>query len=265
MERQSKKGIPWVKRIDMMPLDVSESVRKIPDLLPPGVVNNSSKLVLVNAIYFMGKWKNIFNKNEAEEDQFHLNKKDKKMVKMMCQKKTYPYGYIDEVKCYVLVLPYKDNDLSMVILLPHDIEDDSTGLKKIEEQLTLDKLDEWTNSDNLKPIQIKVSLPRFKLEERYNLNSHLARLDVQDIFNPSKADLSGISGATDLFISDVVHQSFVEVNEGGTEAAAATRTSISQDSTVMYFRHFNANHPFLFFIKHNASKCILFFGRFASP
>ncbi|XP_006888770.1 PREDICTED: leukocyte elastase inhibitor-like [Elephantulus edwardii] len=252
------------KEINQWVKDQTEG--KIPDLLPSGVVNNLTKLVLVNAIYFMGKWKNIFNKNCTKEAQFHLNKKDKKMVNVMYQEETFPYGYIDEVKCHVLVLPYEDNDLSMVILLPHDIDDDSTGLKKIEEQLTLDKLNEWINSNNLKANDVFVYLPRFNLEESYDLKDHLVSLDVQDILDPSKADLSGISGAKDLYVSEFVHKSFVEVNEEGTVAAAATEEKIiffcdSLEPPI----HFNANHPFLFFIQHNASKCILFFGRFASP
>ncbi|XP_006888813.1 PREDICTED: leukocyte elastase inhibitor-like [Elephantulus edwardii] len=251
------------KEINQWVKDQTEG--KIPELLTSGMVNNLTKLVLVNAIYFKGKWQERFLEKYTTEEQFHLNKKDNKMVKMMYQMTIFPYGYIDEVKCHVLVLPYKDNELSMVILLPCDIEDDSTGLKKIEEQLTLNKLNEWINSNNLKAVEVKVSLPRFKLEESYNLNSHLARLDVQDIFNPSKADLSGISGATHLFISEVVHKSFVEVNEEGTEAAAVTGITCCDCSCRRQVPYFNANHPFLFFIQHNASKCILFFGRFASP
>ncbi|XP_006888772.1 PREDICTED: leukocyte elastase inhibitor-like [Elephantulus edwardii] len=251
------------KEINQWVKDQTEG--KIPDILPSGVVNSLTKLVLVNAIYFKGKWQKLFPKDETKEAQFHLNKKDKKTVKMMCQVDIFSYGYIDEVKCHVLVLPYEDNDLSMVILLPHDIEDDSTGLKKIEEQLTWDKLNEWINSNNLKVDKMEVRVPRFKLEESYNLKSHLAHLDVQDIFNPSKADLSGISGATDLFISDVVHQSFVEVNEESTEAAGTTKVVVVPLCGGFRFRNFTANHPFLFFIQHNASKCILFFGQFASP
>ncbi|XP_006888771.1 PREDICTED: leukocyte elastase inhibitor-like [Elephantulus edwardii] len=250
------------KEINQWVKDQTEG--KIPDLLPSGVVNNLTKLVLVNAIYFMGKWQKVFHRGNTKEAQFYLNKKDKKMVNMMFQKKPFPYGYIDEVKCHVLVLPYEDNELSMVILLPRDIEDDSTGLKKIEEQLTLDKLNEWISSNNVKVNHVNVSLPRFKLEESYNLKDHLASLDVQDILDPSKADLSGISGAKDLYVSEFVHKSFVEVNEEGTVAAAATAAGRVLCALV-HPKNFNANHPFLFFIQHNASKCILFFGRFSSP
>nr|XP_019607959.1 PREDICTED: leukocyte elastase inhibitor [Rhinolophus sinicus]XP_019607960.1 PREDICTED: leukocyte elastase inhibitor [Rhinolophus sinicus]XP_019607961.1 PREDICTED: leukocyte elastase inhibitor [Rhinolophus sinicus] len=236
---------------------------KIPELLVAGVVDNMTKLVLVNAIYFKGNWQEKFMKEATTDAPFRLNKKDTKVVKMMYQKKKFPYGYIQDLKCRVLELPYQGEELSMVILLPDDIEDESTGLKKIEKQLTLEKLREWTKPENLDLIEINVSLPRFKLEESYNLNSHLARLGIEDLFN-SKADLSGMSGARDLFISKVVHKSFVEVNEEGTEAAAAT-AGIATFCMLMPEENFVADHPFIFFIRHNPSTNILFLGRLSSP
>lgn len=151
----------------------------------------------------------------------------------------------------------------MIILLPDDIEDGSTGLKKIEEQLTLEKLHEWTKAENLDWVEVNVHLPKFKLEESYDLNSHLAHLGIEDLFS-RKADLSGMSGTRDLFISKVVHKSFVEVNEEGTEAAAAT-AGIATFAMLMHEENFVADHPFIFFIRHNPSSHILFLGRLSSP
>ncbi|XP_039102483.1 leukocyte elastase inhibitor [Hyaena hyaena] len=236
---------------------------KIPELLAAGVVDSMTKLVLVNAIYFKGNWEEEFIKEATANKPFRLNKKDTKVVKMMYQKKRFPYGYIEDLKCRVLELPYRGKELSMIILLPDDIEDESTGLKKIEEQLTLEKLREWTNAENLNRIEVNVQLPRFKLEESYDLNSHLSRLGVKDLFS-RKADLSGISGARDLFISKIVHKSFVEVNEEGTEAAAAT-AGVATFAMMMPEEEFVADHPFIFFIKHNPSNNILFLGRLSSP
>ncbi|XP_047716554.1 leukocyte elastase inhibitor [Prionailurus viverrinus] len=237
---------------------------KILELLAPGVVGSMTKLVLVNAIYFKGNWEEEFIKEATDNKPFRLNKKETKMVKMMYQKKRFPYGYIEDLKCRVLDLPYRGKELSMIILLPDDIEDESTGLKKIEEQLTLEKLRVWTKAENLDRIEVKVYLPRFKLEESYDLNSHLSRLGVKDLFSSSKADLSGMSGARDLFISKIVHKSFVEVNEEGTEAAAAT-AGIANFTMLMPEEEFVADHPFIFFIKHNPSANILFLGRLSSP
>nr|XP_048284064.1 leukocyte elastase inhibitor [Myodes glareolus]XP_048284065.1 leukocyte elastase inhibitor [Myodes glareolus] len=237
---------------------------KIPELLAAGVVDSMTKLVLVNAIYFKGMWKDKFRKQDTTDAPFRLNKKDTKTVKMMYQKKKLPIGYIQDLNCKVLELPYQGEELSMVILLPEDIEDESTGLKKIEEQLTLEKLQEWTKREHLENIDVHVKLPRFKLEESYTLNSNLGRLGVQDLFSNGKADLSGMSGARDLFISKIIHKSFVEVNEEGTEAAAATG-GIATFAMLLPEEEFTVDHPFLFFIRHNPTANVLFLGRVCSP
>ncbi|XP_069880801.1 leukocyte elastase inhibitor isoform X1 [Dipodomys merriami] len=253
---ESRKAInEWVK---------GQTEGKIPELLAAGVVDTMTKLVLVNAIYFKGNWQEKFMKEDTTDAPFRLNKKDTKTVKMMYQKKKFPFGYIQDLKCRVLELPYQGEELSMVILLPDDIEDESTGLRKIEKQLSLDKLREWTKPANLAKTEVHVKLPRFKLEESYMLNSDLARLGVQDLFISSKADLSGMSGARDLFISNIVHKSFVEVNEEGTEAAAAT-AGIAVFCMLMHEEEFTADHPFLFLIRHNPTGNIMFLGRYSSP
>ncbi|XP_008562264.1 PREDICTED: leukocyte elastase inhibitor [Galeopterus variegatus] len=245
----------WVK---------AQTEGKIPELLAAGLVDNMTKLVLVNAIYFKGSWQEKFKKEDTTNAPFRVNKKETKMVEMMYQKKKFPYGYVQDLKCRVLELPYQGRELSMIILLPDDIRDESSGLKQIEEQLTLEKLREWTRPENLHVTDVSVKLPRFKLEESYILNSDLARLGLQDLFDSRKADLSGISGARDIFISKIVHKSFVEVNEEGTEAAAATG-GIATFAMLLPEEEFIADHPFLFFIQHNPTANILFLGRFSSP
>lgn len=115
----------------------------------------------------------------------------------------------------------------------------------------------------MQPIDVHVHLPKFKLEDSYDLKSALSGLGFLDIFDSGKADLSGMSGARNLFLSKIVHKSFVEVNEEGTEAAAATAGMIA--NCMFMEEHFTANHPFLFFIRHNPTQSILFFGRYASP
>lgn len=237
---------------------------KISELLAVGVVDSMTKLVLVNAIYFKGLWEEKFMKQDTTDAPFRLNKKNTKSVKMMYQKKKFFFGYISDLKCKVLEMPYQGGELSMVILLPEDIEDESTGLKKIEEQITLEKLREWTKRENLENIDVHVKLPRFKIEESYILNSNLGRLGLQDLFNSSKADLSGMSGSRDLFISKIVHKAFVEVNEEGTEAAAAT-AGIATFCMLLPEEEFTADHPFVFFIRHNPTANVLFLGRVCSP
>lgn len=125
-------------------------------------------------------------------------------------------------------------------------------------------MDEWTNRENMDiHSEIIVHLPKFKLEEQYELKEPLAKLGMTDVFSGDTADLSGMNGAGGLFLSTVAHKAFVEVNEEGTEAAAAT-AGIAAFCALREER-FTADHPFLFFIRHNKTKSILFFGRFSSP
>ncbi|XP_037375066.1 leukocyte elastase inhibitor-like [Talpa occidentalis] len=237
---------------------------KIPELLAAGMVDHMTKLVLVNAIYFKGTWQDEFRKEETRDAPFRLNKKDTKIVKMMYQKKYLPFGYILELQCRVLELPYKGGELSMVILLPDDMEDESTGLEKIQKKLTLEKLCEWTKPENMGHTDVRIHLPKFKLEETYDLKPHLARMGVEDLFSRSKADLSGMTETRDIFVSKIIHKSFVEVSEEGTEAAAATAI-VSRTCSLEPVEDFVADHPFIFMIRHNSSGSILFLGRLCSP
>lgn len=148
----------------------------------------------------------------------------------------------------------------MLIFLPKRIEDDTTGLEKLESLLSYEKFMEWTHPDEMEICDINVSLPRFKMEEKYDLNKILSSMGMEDAFDESKCDFSGISGRKGFFLSKISHKAFVEVNEEGTEAAAAT-AGIVADSVSF----FTADHPFLFFIHHNITKNILFAGRFCSP
>ncbi|XP_067851831.1 uncharacterized protein [Heptranchias perlo] len=238
---------------------------KIQDLLAQGSVHSLTRLVLVNAIYFKGSWAEKFDEHFTEEMPFRLNKTESKPVQMMYQKKKFLIHYVPEIKTKVLELPYVDKDISMIILLPDDIVDDSTGLKQLEQVLTLEKLQEWTLQEHMRHMDVHVRLPKFKLEDNYELNSPLSSLGMLDLFDGSKADLSGMSGARDLYVSKVVHKSFVEVNEEGTEAAAATAGIIAFCMLMEEEEMFTADHPFLFYIRHNKTNSILFFGRYSSP
>ncbi|NP_001089382.1 leukocyte elastase inhibitor isoform X2 [Xenopus laevis] len=241
---------------------VSEQTKgKIPEVLSTGTVDRSTKLVLVNAIYFKGDWAKKFNAEHTTDMPFQLNKKEQKTVKMMYQKEKLPFNYIPDINCRILELPYVDYELSMIIILPDNINDDTTGLQQLEKELSLEKIHEWT--ENMMPTDVHIHLPKFKLEDSYKLKSQLAGMGMVDLFNSGSADLSGMSGSNNLFLSEVIHKSFVEVNEEGTEAAAASAGIAMM--CMMREEEFNADHPFLFLIRHNATKSILFFGRYSSP
>uniref|UniRef100_A0A8C3FU40 Serpin B10 n=1 Tax=Chrysemys picta bellii TaxID=8478 RepID=A0A8C3FU40_CHRPI len=237
---------------------------KIQNLLPRGSVDPNTALVLVNAIYFKGKWEKRFLNENTSENLFRLSKTKTKPVQMMFLKDTFPICYLETMKVKIAELPYVNNDLSMLILLPDDIEDKSTGLEQLERELTYEKLSKWTSPEMMKTTGVELFLPRIKLEESYNLKSTLSSMGMKDAFSQSQADFKGMSEHNDLFLSQVFHKSFVEVNEEGTEAAAASAVVVVVRSSLNHVR-FKADHPFLFFIRHNKTNSILFFGRFCSP
>nr|AAI62112.1 Serpin peptidase inhibitor, clade B (ovalbumin), member 1, like 1 [Danio rerio]AAI62487.1 Serpin peptidase inhibitor, clade B (ovalbumin), member 1, like 1 [Danio rerio]AAI62929.1 Serpin peptidase inhibitor, clade B (ovalbumin), member 1, like 1 [Danio rerio]AAQ97848.1 serine proteinase inhibitor, clade B, member 1 [Danio rerio] len=237
---------------------------KIKDLLPSGAIDAMTRLVLVNAIYFKGNWEEKFPKEATRDGVFRLNKNQTKPVKMMHQKAEFPSGYIEEMKSHVLELPYAGKNLSMLIILPDEIEDATTGLEKLERALTYEKLMEWTKPEVMHQREVQVSLPKFKTEQTYDMKSLLVSMGMEDVFDPQKVNLTGMSSSNDLVLSKVIHKAFVEVNEEGTEAAAAT-AAIAKFLCYIPPVSFNADHPFLFFIRHNPTKSILFYGRFCSP
>ncbi|NXN33306.1 SPB6 protein, partial [Nycticryphes semicollaris] len=237
---------------------------KIQNLLAEGILNSLTRLVLVNAIYFKGNWEKQFNKQTTAERPFHINKNETKPVQMMFKKSRFNMTYIGDFQTKILELPYIGNELSMIILLPDAIQDESTGLESLERELTYEKLIDWINPEMMDPTEIRVSLPRFKLEENYNLKPLLSSMGMPDAFDLGKADFSGMSAGNELVLSEVVHKSFVEVNEEGTEAAAAT-AGVVMVRCARIVPEFTADHPFLFFIRHNKTSSILFCGRFCSP
>uniref|UniRef100_G3NAY2 Leukocyte elastase inhibitor n=1 Tax=Gasterosteus aculeatus TaxID=69293 RepID=G3NAY2_GASAC len=236
---------------------------KIKDLLAEGLLDEYTRLVLVNAIYFKGNWNKKFQESATQDVKFRINKNQTTSVKMMHQKSKFPVTYIPEANCQVLEMPYKGMELSMLIFLPSDIEDSTTGLEKLEKALTYDNFVDWTRPDMMNEVEIRVGLPRFKMEENYDMKNVLVSMGMVDAFDPVMCDFSGMAPGNDLVLSKVVHKAFVEVNEEGTEAAAAT-------AAIMMLRmsmpaSFIADHPFLFFIRHNPSMSILFAGRYCSP
>ncbi|XP_037575864.1 leukocyte elastase inhibitor A isoform X1 [Dermacentor silvarum] len=227
---------------------------KIKDLLPNGVVNSDTALVLVNAIYFKGLWKEQFNPRATSLQKFHTSKESAKEVHMMYKQSHFNINTeCTGLNANAIEIPYKGGKTSMVILLPYEVD----GLPKLEAALTPSKL-----SDVLKGLDstlVDLSLPRFRIEYSFDLKKTLHAMGVRDLFTDNKADLSGIDGKKDLVISAAIHKAFVEVNEEGTEAAAATGM-VAMARCAIIGIPFSVDHPFMYFIRSRDPDVILFAG-----
>jgi serpin B len=233
---------------------------KIKNILNKGDVQTSTRMLLANAIYFKGTWTTPFVKAATADAPFFLADGSKATVPLMYHSGHYSYAETSDAQA--VSLPYKGNDLSMLVLLPRKPD----GIGKLQDSLTGASLAEWTGKLKPEPA-VRVYLPRFKAETRYELGKTLAAMGMPDAFDANKADFSGMqSGPEKLCIGFVIHKAFVDVNEEGTEAAAATVVGVRTASAVMSTpKVFRADHPFLFAIVHNATKTALFLGRMSDP
>ncbi|XP_028618940.1 serpin B9-like, partial [Grammomys surdaster] len=235
---------------------------KIPDILSEDSLGAETKLILVNALYFKGKWCNFFDKDYTKKMPFKINKSETRKVKMMWQADKFDLAYVKEIQAQVLVMPYQGMELSFMVLLP----DEGVDISKVENSLTFEKLTAWTKPEFMNYTEVHVYLPKFQLREQYDMETLFQHLGMVDVFNASKADLSGMSTEEDLCLSKCLHKCVVEVHEKGTEAAATVACKAIPVCLRNYTPpSFCADHPFLFFIKHNKTNSILFCGRFSSP
>ncbi|QDT28884.1 serpin family protein [Gimesia panareensis] len=265
---------------------VSQATRgKITELVSPMSFNELTRLILVNAIYFKGAWEDEFEPERTRDQTFYLAGDQQTSVPMMHQ--TGSFGYFENETLQVLELPYRQRDVamqlvkhddgsvevlqeeipgggsdfSMCILLPRERD----GLSTLEQEIQQITLQKWLNMDYQEVI---VSLPRFRLEKEYDLNAPLESLGVKQAFQPKAADFFGMSDDPEgLFIGSVLHKTFVEVNEQGTEAAALTEMIMvggcARDEEPP--KVFCADHPFLFLIRDRQTGWIYFMGRFNQP
>ncbi|MEX2140670.1 MAG: serpin family protein [Pirellulales bacterium] len=238
---------------------VQQTAGKIEDLLPPGSLEQRTKLVLTNAIYFKGNWATPFKKTATRDMDFKLSSSQNSRVPMMQMTEDFRFARLDRIK--VLQMPYTGGQLAMVIVLPDDVD----GLAKVEEQLSPATWKQWTSA--LKVANVSVRLPRFKMTSEFKLNESLSELGMPLAFEEGSADFSGMNGKHDLFISAALHKAFVDVNEEGTEAAAATGIVVTPLSAVVPSKpeEFHADHPFLFAIVDNRAGSVLFLGRVLDP
>ena len=243
-----------------------ETERKIENLIPSGGVDEDTRLVLVNAVYFLGKWQVAFEKEMTRPDTFHLPGGETKNVPMMRSTGHRLYGEADGVK--LLELGYRDNDFAMLFVAPNAKD----GLGEVEAKLSPALLEQWVGA--LSGARTNVVLPKFKIEpgQALALGKTLKDLGMETAFDRARADFSRMakpaSPAERLSIGDVFHKAFVAVDEDGTEAAAATAVTMRATSAMVPVeetKEFRADRPFLYFLRHKPSGLVLFMGRVVDP
>ena len=228
---------------------------RIRDLLPPNSIDPLTRLVITNAIYFKGTWAKQFDANETREEEFRVGPNEMVLAPMMHGDAAYPYAETETLQ--VLEMPYaheSGNGLAMLVLLPKE-----DSLTAAEEALDAERLAGLRES--LIAQNVRISFPKFTLDVGYSLPPVLAAMGMPTAFADDAADLSGMDGTKDLLITGVFHKAFVDVNEEGTEAAAATGVIGGRGITPV----FRADHPFVFLITEKDSGAILFMGRVVNP
>jgi len=244
-EKTRKEINGWVER---------ETNDRIKDLIGQGDLKSQTRLVLVNAIYFYGDWAEPFKKESTASKDFFLETGTPVNVPFMNNRGRY--RYYEDAKIKAIEIPYRDNSASLVIFLP-DVPD---GLAAFDYEYYA-----WIIA-SLQPGEVRLSLPKFQSTSKIYLGSTLSQMGMPLAFSAA-ADFSGMTGNHDLCISEVIHQAFIDVDEKGTEAAAATAVIMKMTSAAPSpdLKVFNADHPFVYCIKDNVTGSILFMGRVMKP
>lgn len=231
---------------------------RIQELIPANVIGPSTRMVLVNAVWFKGSWVNPFSKTATRPDKFLTNNDT---ITTPFMNEVMPVNYMEDETAQLVELPYKSGKRSLLILLPAKGKE-----KEFEQSFTLSKLESRTAAMNRQKVYI--SLPKFKLESKFDLSSTLKNMGMGSAFSDG-ADFSGISAETSLKISNVLHKAFIEVDENGTEAAAATAVvmvlTTSAHPNPAPVKTFKANRPFIFILRDNETGIFLFMGKMSKP
>ena len=244
-EKQRRKINRWI---------ADQTAGRIHDLMPAGSINPDTRLVLTNAVYFQGHWSKPFPEKRTRDEVFYPAEGKKIFLPTMKLKNRFLY-FADQ-KLAMVALPYSGDQLEFVVVLPSQRQ----GLAEIGPFLNTAAL--TTNLEAMSPREVDVWLPRLTLSQGLALDESLKKLGLKELFDEGKADFSRMTDQSGLFVSSVVHKSFLKVDEQGTEAAAATGITIGVTSMPQPPTMFVADHPFLFLIRQKSSGAILFMGRF---
>lgn len=256
------KGIDFLKKLTALSVInqwVSDKTNgKIKEIVKANDINENTRLIISNAIYFIGKWADEFDKNLTKADDFYSILKNRTPIDFM--NKTESLKYFENQDFQFVAIPYEGDDKSFCIILPKE----RYGIDHIESSINNKLLDSVL--DQSKRLSVNLSIPKFKLETSYSLIEPLKRLGLKAAFT-SQADFSGISRDGQLMINAVNHKAYIEIDEKKTEAAASTAIAMMTGAVrnLVQPRIFKADHPFIFMILDNTTKGILFMGKYVKP
>jgi len=233
---------------------------KIQNLIKADMLNDLTRLVLVNAIYYKGDWASKFDPKLTKEQDFSVSPSSTVEVPMMKQENKFSWAYIETLASSMVEMPYKGDRIVMQVLLPGDRH----GLGELEKMLINHNVQELFEKERYET-KVMVQLPKFKLEQTIPLTDHLTTLGMKDMFIGGVADFSGIDGTKQLYVSSVIQKAFIEVNEEGSEAAAATGAVMMMRSMPAPPEQFVADHPFIFYLRDKTTGMLLFQGRVVNP
>ncbi len=250
------RSAPEPSRVTINQWVEQQTESRIEDLIPQGTIDSMTRLVLTNAVYFNAAWQSQFEEDATTQGEFHLVDGSIVTVPMMHQTESFGYSRGDGFQ--VVELPYDGREMSMVILLPDD-----GRLEEFEDSLDADVL--RNALDSLHWTRLALTMPRFTMESSFSLKDALSALGMESAFTPGVADFSGMDGTRELYIGDVVHKAFVEVDEAGTEAAAATAVVMQATGMPAEPLELTIDRPFLFLIRDIETGTVLFLGRVMNP
>ncbi|XP_038626351.1 serpin B5 [Tachyglossus aculeatus] len=257
--------VDFKEKLEETKEQINKSMKDLTDghfenILAESNVTDQTKILMVNAAYFIGKWMKKFPESETKECPFRINKTDSKPVQMMNMEATFCMGNVKDIDCKIIEVPFQNKHLSMLILLPQDVEDGTTGLEKVEKQLSSETLLDWTNPSMMANAKVKLSIPKFKVDTMFGPQAALEKLGMTKAFDTSAADFSGLTEVKGAALSPVVHGAMLEITEDGGESIEVPGSRILQHKD-----EFKADHPFIYIIRHNKTRNIVFFGKFCSP
>jgi len=240
---------------------------RITDLIPSGYVDSSTQASMVNAAYFKGDWQSQFKSEDTKFGNFYVTREEIRIVKFMSQKGSFNYYASQELQAHVLELPYEGDHVSMLIILPPWLDD---GLQQTVKRMTPETMQgvlSEINSGFYKSEELDVKIPKFSVSGSLELSQELDRLGMGSVFSGA-GNFTGFLGpeeTSEIKFQKAVHKSFIEVNEEGSEAAAATALLSFRSARPLFETEFRADHPFLFLIYDKQTNTILFFGVYQYP